>query len=190
MTIIRYLEILLYSKLKYHIILIIVLIYESLVYNILLTDRLKMHFYYISGTSIISSRILSSLKIFVLSVNREGDKLVPSVQKKISELEVSLLHLQQNIDIPDIQLTIHPAISGVVQKAAEENRKPKVEDFGNQVSDSTFLNQLQKDVSRWIKEIKKVLNFFTLISASMLLTFLYTKVYFFNLQQIRKFYVP
>ena len=88
--------------------------------------------------------------------NREGDKLVPSVQKKISELEVSLLHLQQNIDIPDIQLAIHPEISALVQKAAEESRKPRVEDFGNQVSDSNFLNQLQKDVSRWIKEIKKV----------------------------------
>lgn len=85
--------------------------------------------------------------------------MVPSVQKKISELEVSLLHLQQNIDIPDIQLTIHPQITAVVQKAAEENRKPKVEDFGDQVSDSTFLNHLQKDVSRWIKEIKKVLNY-------------------------------
>ena len=82
--------------------------------------------------------------------------MVPSVQKKISELEVSLLHLQQNIDIPDIQLTIHPQITAVVQKAAEENRKPKVEDFGNEVSDSSFLNHLQKDVSRWIKEIKKV----------------------------------
>lgn len=88
--------------------------------------------------------------------NREGDKLVPSVQKKISELEVSLLHLQQNIDIPDIQLAIHPAISALVQKSNEESRKPRVEDFGNQVSDSNFLNQLQKDVSRWIKEIKKV----------------------------------
>lgn len=95
-------------------------------------------------------------KIIIVCFYREGDKLVPSVQKKISELEVSLLHLQQNIDIPDIQLTIHPAISDVVQKAAEQNRKPRVEDFGNQVSDSNFLNQLQKDVSRWIKEIKKV----------------------------------
>jgi len=72
--------------------------------------------------------------------------------------------LQQNIDIPDIQLTIHPAISAVVQKAVEENRKPRVEDFGNQVSDSTFLNQLQKDVSRWIKEIKKVQYFCPIIS--------------------------
>jgi len=100
---------------------------------------------------------INDSRIIVVYVCREGDKLVPSVQKKISELEVSLLHLQQNIDIPDIQLTIHPQITAVVQKAAEENRKPKVEDFGNQVSDSTFLNHLQKDVSRWIKEIKKVM---------------------------------
>jgi len=42
--------------------------------------------------------------------HREGDKLVPSVQKKINELEVGLLHLQQNIDIPEITLPIHAAI--------------------------------------------------------------------------------
>ena len=41
---------------------------------------------------------------------REGDKLAPHVQKKMNELEVGLLHLQQNIDIPEITLPIHPAI--------------------------------------------------------------------------------
>ena len=41
---------------------------------------------------------------------REGDKLAPQVQKKMNELEVGLLHLQQNIDIPEITLPIHPAI--------------------------------------------------------------------------------
>ncbi len=78
--------------------------------------------------------------------------MVPSVQKKINELEVGLLHLQQNIDIPEINLPIHPTIQEIVE--AEE--KPVVEDLGASVSDSTFLNALQKDVSRWIREIQKV----------------------------------
>lgn len=37
-------------------------------------------------------------------------------KKKITELELSLLHLQQNVEIPEISLNIHP----VVQKTVEE----------------------------------------------------------------------
>ena len=77
---------------------------------------------------------------------------MPSVQKKINELEVGLLHLQQNIDIPEISLPIHPTIQSLV----DSKEKPMVEDLGARVSDSTFLNALQKDVSRWIREIQKV----------------------------------
>ena len=44
---------------------------------------------------------------------RDGDKMAPSVEKKIAELEMGLLHLQQNIDIPDISLTIHPNVAQV-----------------------------------------------------------------------------
>ena len=86
----------------------------------------------------------------------DGDKLVPSVQKKINELEVGLLHLQQNIDIPEISLPIHPTIQAVVKKAADGGRKPNAEALSDSLGDSTYLNALQKDVSRWIREIQKV----------------------------------
>ena len=89
---------------------------------------------------------------YINSYFSEGDKLVPSVQKKINELEVGLLHLQQNIDIPEISLPIHATI----QQLVDTKKKPTVEDLGSAVSDSTFLNALQKDVSRWIREIQKV----------------------------------
>lgn len=88
--------------------------------------------------------------------DRDGDKMAPSVEKKIAELEMGLLHLQQNIDIPEISLQIHPVVATVIKQCAEENRKPKVADFGDKVEDSTFLNQLQNGVNRWIKEIQKV----------------------------------
>lgn len=45
--------------------------------------------------------------------SRDGDKMAPAVEKKIAELEMGLLHLQQNIDIPDISLTIHPIVAQV-----------------------------------------------------------------------------
>ncbi|XP_076178666.1 dynein heavy chain, cytoplasmic isoform X5 [Ptiloglossa arizonensis] len=88
--------------------------------------------------------------------DRDGDKMAPTVEKKIAELEMGLLHLQQNIDIPEISLQIHPVVAQVIKQCAEENRKPKVDDFGDKVEDSTFLNQLQNGVNRWIKEIQKV----------------------------------
>ncbi len=39
------------------------------------------------------------LLIFSISI-RDGDKMATSMEKKIAELEMGLLHLQQNIDIP------------------------------------------------------------------------------------------
>ncbi|KAK3912297.1 Dynein heavy chain, cytoplasmic [Frankliniella fusca] len=88
--------------------------------------------------------------------DRDGDKMAPSVEKKMAELEMGLLHLQQNIDIPEISLQIHPVVLAVIKQCAEEGRKPRVADFGDRVEDSTFLNQLQTGVNRWIKEIQKV----------------------------------
>ena len=88
--------------------------------------------------------------------SREGDKMVPAVQKNISELEIGLLHLQQNIDIPEITLVIHPKVQEVMKEAKSRGERAKAEDFGDLVQDSTFLNSLQRDVGRWIREIQKV----------------------------------
>lgn len=87
---------------------------------------------------------------------RDGDKLAPSVQKKFDELEVNLLHLQQNIDIPEVQLVVNPEVLQAVKKAQASGRKPDVADFGSKVADSNFLNALQKDVNKWKTDIKKV----------------------------------
>jgi hypothetical protein len=92
----------------------------------------------------------------LLNVCRDGDKMAPSVEKKMAELEMGLLHLQQNIDIPEISLPVHQIVATVIKRCADEGRKPKVADFGEKVEDSSFLNQLQNGVNRWIKEIQKV----------------------------------
>lgn len=94
---------------------------------------------------------------FILDVYfSDGDKMAPTVEKTLAELEMGLLHLQQNIDIPEITLPVHPIVASVIKRCSDENRKPKVADFGDKVDDSTFLNQLQNGVNRWIKEIQKV----------------------------------
>lgn len=88
--------------------------------------------------------------------DRDGDKMAPAVEKTIAELEMGLLHLQQNIDIPEITLQVHPYVASLIKQCADEGRKPKVADFSDKVEDSNFLNQLQHGVNRWIKEIQKV----------------------------------
>lgn len=50
------------------------------------------------------------------SKNEDNKMGVPMAKKKMAELELSLLHLQQNVEIPDISLNIHP----VVQKAVDK----------------------------------------------------------------------
>lgn len=84
--------------------------------------------------------------------------MAPSVEKKIAELEMGLLHLQQNIEIPEISLLIHPIIANIAKQCYERAEKPKVTDFGDKVEDPSFLNQLQSGVNRWIREIQKVSN--------------------------------
>ncbi|TKR93274.1 hypothetical protein L596_007763 [Steinernema carpocapsae] len=87
---------------------------------------------------------------------RDGDKFVPTAEKGLNEFEVALLHMHQNIDIPEIVLSVNPAIQNVIDKAVSENRKANVGDLKNLVDDTNFLNQLQNGVNRWIKEIQKV----------------------------------
>lgn len=41
---------------------------------------------------------------------------IPVTKKKLAELELSLLHLQQNIEIPELSLTLNP----IVQKAIDQ----------------------------------------------------------------------
>lgn len=109
--------------------------------------------------SFISKTLAPYFKSYVKEsgrADRDGDKMAPSVEKKLAELEMGLLHLQQNIDIPEITLIIHQQVQFTIKRCADENKKAKVGDFGDKVEDSSFLNQLQNGVNRWIKEIQKV----------------------------------
>ncbi|MBN3298743.1 DYHC1 protein, partial [Amia calva] len=109
--------------------------------------------------SFISNAVAPFFKSYIREsgkADRDGDKMAPSVEKKIAELEMGLLHLQQNIEIPEISLLINPIITNIAKQCYERGEKPKVTDFGDKVEDPTFLNQLQSGVNRWIREIQKV----------------------------------
>ncbi|KAJ3290947.1 hypothetical protein HK104_006430 [Borealophlyctis nickersoniae] len=88
--------------------------------------------------------------------DKEAKTGIPMAKKKIAELELSLLHLQQNVEIPELSLTIHPVVQGTIDKCREQGKRPTVDAVGDIVNDSSFLNKLQADVNGWIKEIQKV----------------------------------
>ncbi|KAF9922924.1 hypothetical protein FBU30_006961 [Linnemannia zychae] len=89
--------------------------------------------------------------------DKDGKMGIPMAKKKIAELELSLLHLQQNVEIPEISLNIHPAVQRAIDECREEGRRVTVDALASgYYSDSSFLNKLQGDVNGWIKEIQKV----------------------------------
>jgi dynein heavy chain 1 len=82
---------------------------------------------------------------------------IPVTKKKFAELELSLLHLQQNVEVPDIHLSVHPFIQRTVDRCHAEGLKVSPEALDSAVvSDSTFLNKVQSEVNSWIKEIQNV----------------------------------
>ena len=44
---------------------------------------------------------------------------------------MGLLHLQQNVDIPEIQLTAHPSVQHIIRSCEEQGRRARVQDMGS-----------------------------------------------------------
>lgn len=90
---------------------------------------------------------------------KDGDSKmgIPMTKKKFAELELSLLHLQQNVEIPETHLTIHPVIQRAVEQARAAGTRPSISDIPSKLlNDSTFLNTLHGHVNQWIKSIQTV----------------------------------
>ncbi|KAJ7037806.1 dynein heavy chain, N-terminal region 1-domain-containing protein [Mycena alexandri] len=82
---------------------------------------------------------------------------IPMTKKKFAELELSLLHLQQNVEIPETNLVIHPNIQRAVEQAQTAGTRPNINDLPQKLlNDSTFLNSLHANVNSWIKSIQAV----------------------------------
>ncbi|CDW96237.1 hypothetical protein [Sporisorium scitamineum] len=83
---------------------------------------------------------------------------IPMAKRKFAELELSLFHLQQNVDIPDIILTIHPVVRAAVDRCHAAATRVSVEAIEPPalLQDSSFLNKLQSDVNSWVKEVQTI----------------------------------
>lgn len=58
--------------------------------------------------------------------------------------------------MPEVTLPINPNIQAIIAKARAEDRRATAADLGELVQDPQFLNALQKEVNRWITEIRKI----------------------------------
>ena len=67
-----------------------------------------------------------------------------------------MLHCQQSIEVPEIQLAFEPAIKSTVQAAKEENRKASTNDLIDMINDNNFVNSLVACVAKWIQEINSI----------------------------------
>lgn len=87
----------------------------------------------------------------------DGKTGVPATKKKIAELELSLLHLQQNIDIPELHMQLHPEVEAAIHEAYRRGSKPSTEYISPAVlDDSRFTNEIQSTVNGWIKSIQAI----------------------------------
>lgn len=82
---------------------------------------------------------------------------IPVTKKRLNDLELSLLHLQQNVDIPEISLTFHSIVQNVLDEAEAKHGRPSIDGIPQTLlQDSSFLNRLQANVNTWIKSIQGV----------------------------------
>ncbi|KAK4143340.1 dynein heavy chain, N-terminal region 1-domain-containing protein [Dichotomopilus funicola] len=82
---------------------------------------------------------------------------IPVTKKRWTELELSLSHLQQNVEIPEVSLPFHPIVQTALDEATAKQTRPTLDLIPATVlQDSTFLNNLQATVNNWIKSIQVI----------------------------------
>jgi len=87
----------------------------------------------------------------------EGKTGVPGTKKKFAELELGLLHLQQTIEIPALNLPLHEVVQAALVDAEARGVKPSVELIdATLLESSAFINSIQNNVNAWIKSIQTI----------------------------------
>ncbi|KAF9889413.1 hypothetical protein FE257_007314 [Aspergillus nanangensis] len=82
---------------------------------------------------------------------------VPGTKKKFAELELGLLHLQQNVEIPALNLPLHEVVQAALAEAEKRDVKPSVELIDSTTLESSaFINSIQNNVNAWIRSIQTI----------------------------------
>ncbi|PYH83869.1 hypothetical protein BO82DRAFT_305978 [Aspergillus uvarum CBS 121591] len=82
---------------------------------------------------------------------------VPGTKKKFAELELGLQHLQQNVEIPALNLPLHEVVQGALLEAEKRGVRPSVELISPTILESSaFINSIQNNVNGWIRSIQTI----------------------------------
>lgn len=82
---------------------------------------------------------------------------VPMTKKKFAELELGLLHLQQNVEIPPLNLPLHEHVQAALDEAESRGVRPSVELISPTIlENSAFVNSIQNTVNAWIRSIQTI----------------------------------
>lgn len=109
-----------------------------------------------SSFEVLKSLVSHGVGAYFDSITSDNDtEFVNSTKKKITELALSLEHLQQTIQVPDLSTTVHPYLKEAISKGAN------VSNFNEFIPDSTlmdpvFLNNIQNIVNEWFKSIQSI----------------------------------
>jgi len=90
------------------------------------------------------------------STKGDNDQRVglPDARRRLAELELTLLQLQQNVEIPQVILPLHPEIQAAIDRATSLGEEPSVDHIPREVlADNDFVNKLQSIVIGWQKSI-------------------------------------
>lgn len=82
---------------------------------------------------------------------------IPVTRKKLAELEISLLHLQQNIDVAHVVLAIHPVVQQAIRAASSAGTRPTINSLIDPtiLEDLPTLNAIQATTLTWRQQIKQ-----------------------------------
>lgn len=82
---------------------------------------------------------------------------IPGTKKKFADLELGLIHLQQNVEIPALNLPLHEVVQAALAEAEARGIKPSVELIPSAVLESSaFTNSIQNVVNGWIRSIQTI----------------------------------
>ncbi|CAG8125108.1 unnamed protein product [Penicillium salamii] len=82
---------------------------------------------------------------------------IPGTRKKMADLELGLMHLQQNVEIPALNLPLHEVVQAALKDAETRGIKASVELIPSTVLESSaFTNSIQNVVNGWIRSIQTI----------------------------------
>lgn len=79
-----------------------------------------------------------------------------NIQKNLAQLKVHLVQCQQNIIVPEIDLSHDAEIKAKYEECRAQGREMTADDFESRLQDPNFIKRLEKTVTQWIKDIRRI----------------------------------